>query len=517
MFCSHCGKTVKPDDLTCPSCGVVIGEVRFPGNSYTAAQPLVVDESAGDASELAGAAYTKTTYMTEGEQPEVDLSAQTTYRPLLDEDEAFAMDETLSGGPVFLTEPADEPGPAEPHDYQPDEDQPEDEPEDQSEEDPEDQPEEQAPAPAERPRVSGHTMEFEPIKRAGMSPKVRKYIERVEGKKAAKGELPDLSIAGLPDAREEDEDDYMSAAPSPNRRIITIVATSVAAVALVIVGIVLLGRLTNRANINGVTQSLYTAGVELMESRVTDEYRLAGVQSFVDGKFDDYWAEQGAAIDALLPETPAENDRLFVDAMQTINEAMKSSSAYDAMVYLGTNQVSLEGIAGERGDQGWLTARNAVTRLKAADTDAVLTSIVANVAVTLTTPTPEPETTDYSTKYQALRKGMNGSDDVKALQTRLSELGYFTDVIDGNFGSKTETAVKRFQNINGLPVDGVATSETQVAMYSDDAIRRPAVDPTPTPVPTATPAPTETPATSETPATTAPLARLAPENLFSVA
>ena len=38
MFCSNCGKTLKPDATSCPNCGAVVGESRFDGHPYTGAQ-----------------------------------------------------------------------------------------------------------------------------------------------------------------------------------------------------------------------------------------------------------------------------------------------------------------------------------------------------------------------------------------------------------------------------------------------------------------------------------------------
>ena len=50
--------------------------------------------------------------------------------------------------------------------------------------------------------------------------------------------------------------------------------------------------------------------------------------------------------------------------------------------------------------------------------------------------------------------------DVRNLQQDLTTLGYYWAEITGNFGAKTETAVKRFQEENGLTADGVAGSKT---------------------------------------------------------
>lgn len=50
--------------------------------------------------------------------------------------------------------------------------------------------------------------------------------------------------------------------------------------------------------------------------------------------------------------------------------------------------------------------------------------------------------------------------DVRNLQQDLTTLGYYWAEITGNFGAKTETAVRRFQEENGLTADGVAGAKT---------------------------------------------------------
>lgn len=50
--------------------------------------------------------------------------------------------------------------------------------------------------------------------------------------------------------------------------------------------------------------------------------------------------------------------------------------------------------------------------------------------------------------------------DVRNLQQDLTTLGYYWAEITGNFGVRTETAVKRFQEENGLTADGVAGTKT---------------------------------------------------------
>ena len=51
--------------------------------------------------------------------------------------------------------------------------------------------------------------------------------------------------------------------------------------------------------------------------------------------------------------------------------------------------------------------------------------------------------------YRYLQLGSSGSD-VTKLQQRLKDLGYFNGSVNGSFGSDTETALRAFQERNGL-------------------------------------------------------------------
>lgn len=77
-------------------------------------------------------------------------------------------------------------------------------------------------------------------------------------------------------------------------------------------------------------------------------------------------------------------------------------------------------------------------------------------------------TEDYNAGYPVLRMGSTGSD-VSDLQARLTELGYYTGVIDGKYASGTQAAVTEFQTRNGLTADGIAGRETQDLLYSGAA------------------------------------------------
>ncbi|HZK54638.1 MAG TPA: spore cortex-lytic enzyme [Desulfosporosinus sp.] len=58
-----------------------------------------------------------------------------------------------------------------------------------------------------------------------------------------------------------------------------------------------------------------------------------------------------------------------------------------------------------------------------------------------------------------LSKGSKGPE-VTDLQQKLAQLGYVIGKSDGNFGTKTLTAVQRFQKERGLRVDGLAGTQT---------------------------------------------------------
>ncbi len=95
----------------------------------------------------------------------------------------------------------------------------------------------------------------------------------------------------------------------------------------------------------------------------------------------------------------------------------------------------------------------------------------------------------YGEAYRPLKKSDRG-DDVKRLQTRLSELGYYWGQISGNFLDGTLAAVENFQKDNSLDVTGRADVGTQERLYSDNIVMPtpdPAATPTPVPAPTTPP------------------------------
>ena len=72
------------------------------------------------------------------------------------------------------------------------------------------------------------------------------------------------------------------------------------------------------------------------------------------------------------------------------------------------------------------------------------------------------------TGYVLLKEGASGLD-VRKLQGRLAELGYYSGGVDGIYGASTTSAVKAFQRANGLSGDGQAGEQTQTKLYSSSA------------------------------------------------
>ena len=64
----------------------------------------------------------------------------------------------------------------------------------------------------------------------------------------------------------------------------------------------------------------------------------------------------------------------------------------------------------------------------------------------------------------AVSKNGSRGEEVKKIQTKLKNWGYYSGTVDGVFGWQTENAVKSFQRKNGLKADGVAGTQTLNAM-----------------------------------------------------
>ena len=65
-----------------------------------------------------------------------------------------------------------------------------------------------------------------------------------------------------------------------------------------------------------------------------------------------------------------------------------------------------------------------------------------------------------------LSRGNGAASDIEALQVVLDQLGYPPGPIDGQFGRRTESAVKSFQSDQGLGVDGQVGQQTWTAIVN---------------------------------------------------
>lgn len=71
--------------------------------------------------------------------------------------------------------------------------------------------------------------------------------------------------------------------------------------------------------------------------------------------------------------------------------------------------------------------------------------------------------TDLSSANALSKVGSRG-DEVVKIQTKLRDLGLYTDNVDGIFGSNTKKAVIQFQRNNGLVADGIVGPKTLAAL-----------------------------------------------------
>lgn len=69
-----------------------------------------------------------------------------------------------------------------------------------------------------------------------------------------------------------------------------------------------------------------------------------------------------------------------------------------------------------------------------------------------------------NTEVLALSKYGSRGSEVRTIQDKLKRWGYYTGSVDGIYGSQTVSAVKKFQQKNGLTVDGIAGTRTLTAM-----------------------------------------------------
>ena len=519
MFCSRCGKTVKPEWKACVHCNTAIGPNQFDGLPYTSAQPVILPGK--DAEPYEPRVYTRTSY-TGGdyeEQYDGEVDVATSYRPVYDfhsapdEDVRNEMFEAVhqNGGESGTEEaPAEESA-----------DVPFEEPFEEAAAEPVEAAAEEAPRQTETIDINdieGFDMsriKARPIvakKPVGYSSELEEYVRRLETEQprsARRGKHLSQEDAFAPlddeeepveaaedaDIPETDEDDDEYYDDEPRRfnaaSIIKVVIALVVVAALFVGGIFIAPKLfssfKNEATvqIEGVTPELYNAGIKLLDERMTQEYRDGVMNTYKNGGFVALTTRldsDQAEISALLPENPSINDQLFIDALSKVQDDIGGAITMDAVEAQNNGSVT-----SEESQQRWASINETVTGFKAVNSAAGLTSIVngERIEAVINTPTPEPLATP-APQYTPLSKG-DDSEDVKKMQQRLYDIGYLEDVPDGKFGNNTMTAVKLFQQVAGIEVTGIADNDTLVLLYSDDAPWTDNAKITPSPEPTEAP------------------------------
>ena len=102
---------------------------------------------------------------------------------------------------------------------------------------------------------------------------------------------------------------------------------------------------------------------------------------------------------------------------------------------------------------------------------AIAVAAVATVgAVFNTGHTSEEYALSPYVQTAVLRQGASGGE-VKELQRRLKEWGYYNGSVDGVYGKQTVEAVKYFQRKNGLTPDGIAGRSTFEALGMNDSVK----------------------------------------------
>ena len=563
MFCSNCGKTLKPGENQCPHCGMPVSESPFSSMSYTAAPPPenARPERPARQSEDGYAPVTRTTYTQMDEREQGDVYSRTTYRAPLSEEENAPQEPGPAAGQPGQGESAPMDGESTGQDL--------------SSVVPLDKVYESIPD-LEEGEETAEIPPLPPVNRPGISEEVRRYMEEAEQERRHAASRPAkkrFSLFGLmgSDSRQQEEEAPMDADLSeagtqsepqaqeaagesqetqagkaesaaaktaaqkikaigkktsgkkaaagkvPVKKIVGMVVALGVILVVLIQGVRYLKYVTTpRAKVPTVSVELYDNGMELIQSHVTDEYRAEIVQLYQqDTSGATATARQQQELDeiqALLNEDQSqrlEDDALFVKALMAIQQNINNACTYDFLAASNASDTQLEDLKTQADDQ-WSEVQNLLKRLENATETRDLENLNtgANEILTATPePTPEPEV-----EYTTLKRGQKNSTEVKRLQNRLYELGYFNDVRDGDFGSKTEQAVKRFQKTVGLKADGVATPELQQLLFADDAPVRSTASPNPSASATpeasaapeadgasasATPAPSATPASTE--------------------
>lgn len=512
MFCSKCGKTLPYEAANCPSCGVPVGESRFEGSPYTSAQAHIRpdDDVQRVMTEYYTTDYTRINYTGAPDAAEQgDVDARTTYRPTYGGDivpEEMRRDmraavktaaEQADNDEAPVEEPAiEEESVVDADAFSSESTAAEEElfgEETPSYIDEDDDLRLEAldlsqfrARPIESAGQSGisedvsemmQELEAEPQPRlrgfGRRRPVYDDYVEDSENYDAAGSEpQPEADEQSeVFDDIDEEEFDEMRHSSFGLKQLLKIVIAVVVAAALIVAGVMWFNYIRDNqsaAPIENVREQLYLDGVALIKQHASTENVESVLNSYTASS--DLVALQtqlsgfSTAIAALQPSEATENEQIFIAALTKIEANITNCIISDAIA-VGANDAS----AVAESDNRWKVVNDSISMLEAATSTAELTAIINGEVVDVTekkpeaTPTPEPKV-----NYNTLSKG-DKSDEVVDMQTRLIELGYLNEKADGAFGGKTQTAVKVFQQVAGLPITGIADSDTLTALYAADA------------------------------------------------
>ena len=145
----------------------------------------------------------------------------------------------------------------------------------------------------------------------------------------------------------------------------------------------------------------------------------------------------------------------------TLEELLEARDALDAAIDAAQTAAEASETAAAAEEAEAPEAGEAAEKAEAPGADAASESDEA----------PEAAAADTS-MYTLMEKGSKG-DEVKALQTRLFDLGFYNKGIDGDYGNGTVRAIQEFEEYNGLEPTGIASPELQAFLFSDGAKAKP--------------------------------------------
>ncbi len=512
MFCSRCGKTIPQGVNACAHCGMEIAPGEFSAESYISSQPKLHQS---EAKPVIQPRYTRTTYTTMQNENDGDILRRTAYRPAFQEEAPEIEPEEAPAQPETEEIVEEEPAPLGDPSALPDnmrfrpftplksagisprmaERMRKAEEEAAAAAAAEAEAGEEGEKKPARPVVSGL---FSAIGRGAKTlvPKREVFSEETqeevyEDEVYDDDETPydeEDEVFDVSDIEEEDEaperprlfsfKNTERAPVSRGTKIVRGVVAAVCIIALLLGGFIWLSLETAaKSPIGGVTYTLYEQAIALLESHTTKTYREEMSALYAQDPtgaliLTEQMTDQAELL-ALLPGTLLANDQDFMDTVMAIQSNIDIAVTLDGLD-------SLSGTANSGAStQRWNAVQNAIRRLRSAKSVTEFSAITQAAEVTATpTPAPTPTVSPYST----LTKGMKDDPAVKAMQNRLYELGWFTDVRDGDFGSQTQTSIKMFQQASGMTVTGIADPETLEAIYAEDALRTGTrITPAPTP------------------------------------